>query len=642
MDRLGKTESRQLSTIVLRNNTRMKLQREISKPSYRFPGYLSQFGLYIKLQEALYLRDVPTAESLIEELRAKFFTTYFYKQAKVDLLKYYVDQQHFEEASRQFDALQHRLADPIFQKQLLRHKVRMDIKQRNQVSVLKYYGQLLMMYPEEDQHFELWNEIRYSFRNKLSLADCFRDAEDHLTYLQNLFRRQYYRRVQEEAEFIKLNYPNFKKLNEVKLLEAIVHFHEHRYSKAIPILKDILLDNVPLRMREQVLIYLSASLEKMDQIRAAVNTYTLLLDTRGVSDEYRVRSYYELSKLHFNQGSFQEYDMMLAEFKRHYGKDYYYKRFIWEKEWEDLNLLYTDKEIHRNLIGITSSKTLRKAYEAVFSDLGQRYGHSDQDLKFGVSHFPLTFDSHTILENYYMSNHNVTLSPSAVWLYQSGYADLAIQDIHYEAYEHQDFSFDRLYTESWLKHHSFRYHTQIDDVSNVVFRSIKSSDSIPPKVIEMLYKRPYWDIVQKQARKYDVDPYLILSIMNEVSQFLPTSKDGKDRIGLMRLDPDLSKELAWNIGITWYGGAELFDPAINIRLGTYYMSQLLDRYNQNLSLALVALHRNIETANKFGNIKDLESFEDIRDRIPFEDTEKFVENVLNHYIVYRVMYEKEN
>jgi soluble lytic murein transglycosylase len=49
-------------------------------------------------------------------------------------------------------------------------------------------------------------------------------------------------------------------------------------------------------------------------------------------------------------------------------------------------------------------------------------------------------------------------------------------------------------------------------------------------------------------------------------------------MGLMQLLPATGKELAMKLGIEWHGDETLFDPIINVRLGTAYLSQLRKRY----------------------------------------------------------------
>jgi len=58
-------------------------------------------------------------------------------------------------------------------------------------------------------------------------------------------------------------------------------------------------------------------------------------------------------------------------------------------------------------------------------------------------------------------------------------------------------------------------------------------------------------------------------------------------MGLMQILPATGKELADRMNIEWRGPDTLFDPVINVKLGTAYLRQLADRYG-NVHTALAA------------------------------------------------------
>ena len=56
----------------------------------------------------------------------------------------------------------------------------------------------------------------------------------------------------------------------------------------------------------------------------------------------------------------------------------------------------------------------------------------------------------------------------------------------------------------------------------------------------------------------------------------------------MQLLPSTGRELAEKMDIPWKGPDTLFDPVINVRLGTAYLRELSDRYDGNVDIALAA------------------------------------------------------
>jgi len=58
--------------------------------------------------------------------------------------------------------------------------------------------------------------------------------------------------------------------------------------------------------------------------------------------------------------------------------------------------------------------------------------------------------------------------------------------------------------------------------------------------------------------------------------------------GLMQLMPNTAEELARRHGHRWHGPDALFDPILNLKLGTTYLRELLDHYDDDIETALAA------------------------------------------------------
>lgn len=99
--------------------------------------------------------------------------------------------------------------------------------------------------------------------------------------------------------------------------------------------------------------------------------------------------------------------------------------------------------------------------------------------------------------------------------------------------------------------------------------------------------------VLEESRKRRFDPLLVLAVIQIESDFQHTAVSPVGARGIMQIMPDTGKYLA--DALRREGGlhSEVFepesldDPRINIRLGTYYLHDLRERF-QNLALALIA------------------------------------------------------
>lgn len=87
------------------------------------------------------------------------------------------------------------------------------------------------------------------------------------------------------------------------------------------------------------------------------------------------------------------------------------------------------------------------------------------------------------------------------------------------------------------------------------------------------------EIIVSAAKTYGVDADLIRRVIQAESNFDPDAVSSRGAQGLMQLMPETAKELEVN---------DAFDPVENIMGGTRYLRQLLDRYDQDIPLALAA------------------------------------------------------
>ncbi len=93
-------------------------------------------------------------------------------------------------------------------------------------------------------------------------------------------------------------------------------------------------------------------------------------------------------------------------------------------------------------------------------------------------------------------------------------------------------------------------------------------------------------IVERHARRFHVDPLMVLAVIQVESQFDPTAVSDQGAIGLMQLQSATARDLAMDLGVEWTGDELLFDPELNVELGCAYLRRLMDRFgDQDAALA---------------------------------------------------------
>jgi soluble lytic murein transglycosylase len=167
-------------------------------------------------------------------------------------------------------------------------------------------------------------------------------------------------------------------------------------------------------------------------------------------------------------------------------------------------------------------------------------------------------------------------------------------------------------------------------IGGIVFIAVDRSK--PEWYQRMRYPLEYEQLVRKNARVYDVDPTLIAAVIYSESRFKPRVVSEAGAIGLMQLLPRTGKWIAATTGGEKFRVRDLYDPKVNVRFGSYYLGELLDKYDGNVRIALAAYHAGQTNADRW-LAKDGE--------IGFPDTLQYVDNVLEAQDVYREAYGRD-
>ncbi len=96
------------------------------------------------------------------------------------------------------------------------------------------------------------------------------------------------------------------------------------------------------------------------------------------------------------------------------------------------------------------------------------------------------------------------------------------------------------------------------------------------------------ETIVAEARRHGFEPALVRAVMYVESRSRNFSVSSVGAMGLMQVMPATGEELAQQLGIPWFGPQTLFDPIVNVRLGTAYLAELAARYDGDMPTALAA------------------------------------------------------
>jgi hypothetical protein len=108
-----------------------------------------------------------------------------------------------------------------------------------------------------------------------------------------------------------------------------------------------------------------------------------------------------------------------------------------------------------------------------------------------------------------------------------------------------------------------------------------------PTDLANVTKEELAEVIYEEANRHHQDPKFILALIATESEFYNWAVSEKGAKGLMQIMPYVAQSLAHELGIEWSGDRTLFNPYLNIRIGIYYLSQLILDF-KDVEVALTA------------------------------------------------------
>ncbi|MCL1995396.1 MAG: lytic transglycosylase domain-containing protein [Defluviitaleaceae bacterium] len=146
----------------------------------------------------------------------------------------------------------------------------------------------------------------------------------------------------------------------------------------------------------------------------------------------------------------------------------------------------------------------------------------------------------------------------------------------------------------------------------------------------------YLNIIEHYAQIHDVDPVLVASIINVESRFDRYAVSHAGASGLMQLMPNTAVWAAEELGIEdFYFDEMVFDPHININIGTWYIRSLLDSHH-TMPVALAAYNAGRGNVASWLANPNYSVDGYTLTYIPFGETRRYVDMVLLSMHAYRL------
>ncbi|MCG6553463.1 MAG: transglycosylase SLT domain-containing protein [Candidatus Magnetominusculus sp. LBB02] len=165
--------------------------------------------------------------------------------------------------------------------------------------------------------------------------------------------------------------------------------------------------------------------------------------------------------------------------------------------------------------------------------------------------------------------------------------------------------------------------------------SILLAGSLPysAKTHRLLYPYGHKEVVDEAARRFSINPLLILSVIREESRFQEDAYSPAGAIGLMQLMPQTAQKYSGAVEVRIDSDSDIFNVKKNILLGGYYVSQLV-KETRCVPAALASYNAGEHVVNKWLETGRYRAVDEFIEDIPYDETEKYVKRVLKTYFHY--------
>ncbi|MDZ4661771.1 MAG: transglycosylase SLT domain-containing protein [Pseudomonadota bacterium] len=165
--------------------------------------------------------------------------------------------------------------------------------------------------------------------------------------------------------------------------------------------------------------------------------------------------------------------------------------------------------------------------------------------------------------------------------------------------------------------------------------------------LTMLFPNDFLSAVTEFAAQKNIESDLILSLIRQESAFSRTAVSRSGALGLMQLIPPTADEVAKDLNFQSLNiPDEVFQPKLNIQMGTHYLAKMLKKYRGHVPLALASYNAGPTRLDRWLNAKgiakkirektDFDPMDDLWvEELPWGETSFYVKSILRNLVIYR-------
>ncbi len=187
-----------------------------------------------------------------------------------------------------------------------------------------------------------------------------------------------------------------------------------------------------------------------------------------------------------------------------------------------------------------------------------------------------------------------------------------------------------------------RFYLEIGDFNGAIpfadRETLKKEPQVSRIAWSLLYPKAFSELVTRYAREAAIPESLAYAVMRAESSFLPSAKSPVGARGLMQLMPETAATMLRQKGLD---AERLYDPELNIRLGTRHLKDLLEQYKGNHIKAVAAYNAGGHNVSRWLKTYGDLAPDEFVESIPFGETRDYVKKVLATADLYKRLYGME-
>lgn len=593
--------------------------------------------VYREARHALASGHPDSVRRIIYGVQQRYLDPFVVRKLRLELAAYDVAHGDYQDAERLLKPHLIEELDPVIAPKALLLLTQISLAKHDVKGAKATYEMVQRYFPDADVGHVVFEQLQKASGERLTSRDLLRSPEAHFDFLKGLLVNEKYGAMGEYALYMRDQRIAKDRVAELLFYEGLARYHQYDYLEASSLLSLAMGGRrYELNSWPKCLYYLGQSLRCTHEWDRGAQRFLQVIDSRDGT--YAPLASYELCRYYLQSDKLPEYEAALSRFSRDYGHSSSYKKLVWENEWQTLLSLPPEHAFSafNHIFRSPISSEISTFYRV-------KGGASAAGIMGAVHRYPMSFYAYEMVSHYFSKGRSLTGAsrPTVQYLesfYKAGFGQLARDEASYYLWRQKPLSLDHLYVLASFDVREGKYAEGIRRMRTTFGEEVLQHGAVPKPFIKLLYPRPYWPEISQAAKRFGVDPYLVLAMMRSGSNFDPSYRSEKGLMGLMQLSSQTGRDVSYRLGVAKTPPELLLRPQVSILYGSFYISWLMQEFHGRVHEVLAAYHTDPILAKSWSKQFGSASFDPFVDKVPYLETQAYIRRVMDDYLIYKMIY----